>query len=257
MKHLILPVNLTKRNNLILLGLMALALSVTSCSKEDDSTDGTESSITEEEAAEAIAMSVSPESGGMIEQTNQAIYTFEDDNSASSKAEDYECGVEYGSSYNISGQSANVTYSASLAWNWIVDCGTGIIPSAADFDLTGTSSYDGPRISSDASTTATINIQNLEDEQSSYIVNETFSIAGSQESYIRNENAFTSTIDLSTTDLTVLKSNYNIASGTISVSFHGVASNGNSYDYSGTLVFTGNQTATLTMGSGNTYELAW
>lgn len=257
MKHLLLLVNLTKRNNPILLGLIALALSLTSCSKEDDSIDGTESSITEEEAAEAIAMSVSPESGGMIEQTNQAIYTLENDSSTSGKAEDYECGVEYGSSYNISGQSTNVTYSASLAWSWIVDCGTGSIPSAANFDLTGTSSYDGPRISSDASTTATINIQNLEDEQSTYIVNETFSIAGSQESYVRNDNAFTSTIDLSTTDLTVLKSNYNIASGTISVSFHGVASNGNSYDYSGTLVFTGNQTATLTMGSGNTYELAW
>ena len=257
MKHLILPKTTMKRNNPFMLGLAIMTLTFASCSDDDDSNDGTETSITEEEAAEAIAMAVSPESGGMVEQTNQAIYTMEEDNSASNKAEDYECGVEYGSSYNISGQSANVTYSASLTWSWIIDCGTGIIPSAADFDLTGTSSYDGPRISSEASTSASINIQNLDDAESSYVVNETFTMAGSQESFVRNENAFTSTIEFTTTDLTILKANYNVASGTVYASFVGKASNGNTYDYSGTLVFTGNQTATLTMGSGNTYNLAW
>jgi hypothetical protein len=257
MKHLILPKRSMKKINPFVLGLAVFTLSLTSCSKDDDSNNDTEATISEEEAAEAIAMAVSPESGGMVEQTNQAIYTLEDDNSSSNKAEDYECGVEYGSSYTISGQSANVTYSASLIWSWIVDCGTGIIPSAANFDLTGTSTYDGPRISSEASTTASINIQNLEDAQSSYVVNETFTMAGSQESFVRNENAFTSTIEFSTNDLTILKANYNVASGTVYASFVGKASNGNTYDYSGTLVFTGNQTATLTMGSGNTYELAW
>ena len=257
MKHLILLKTTMKRSNLMMLGLAILALSVASCSKDDDSNDGTETAITEEEAAEAMAMAVSPESGGMVEQTNQAIYTLEEDNSASNKAEDYECGVEYGSSYNIAGQSGSITYSASLVWSWIIDCGTGIIPSAADFDLTGTSSYDGPRISSEANTSASINIQDLDDAQSSYVVNETFTMAGSQESFVRNENAFTSTIEFTTTDLTILKANYNVVSGTVYASFVGKASNGNTYDYSGTLVFTGNQTAILTMGSGNTYNLAW
>lgn len=202
-------------------------------------------------------MAVSPESGGMVEQTKQAVYTMEDDGSASDKAEDYECGVEYGSSYNISGESANVSYSASLAWSWIVDCGTGTVPLAANFDLEGTAVYDGPRISSEGSTSASINIQNLDGSESSYVVNEEFVYTGSQESFVRNENAFTSTIQFTTTDLTVLKANYNVASGTVGASFVGKSSNGNTYDFSGTLVFTGNQTATLTMGSGNTYNLAW
>ncbi|MEC7265734.1 MAG: hypothetical protein VXW38_18475 [Bacteroidota bacterium] len=246
-----------KRNNSILLGLAILTLSITSCSDDDDSNNGTETSITEEEAAEAIAMAVSPESGGMVEQTNQAIYTLEEDNSASNKAEDYECGVEYGSSYNIAGQPGSITYSASLTWSWIVECGSGIIPSAADFDLAGTSSYDGPRISSEANTSATINISNLDDVQSSYLVNETFTVSGSQESNVGSINSFTSTMEFTTTNLTILKANYNVTSGTVYASFVGKASNGNTYDYSGTLVFTGNQTATLTMGSGNTYDLAW
>lgn len=257
MKHLILPQTTMKKNSPFMLGLAVLTLTFASCSKDDDSNDGPETSITEEEAAEAIAMAVSPESGGMVEQTNQAIYTLEEDNSTANKAEDYECGVEYGSSYNISGQSTNVDYSASLTWNWIVDCGTGTLPVTVDFDLTGTSSYNGPRISSEATIGADITIENLSDGESSYVVNETFSMTGFQESFVNNENAFTSTIEFATTDLTILKANYNVVSGTVYASFEGKASNGNTYDYSGTLVFTGNQTATLTMGSGNTYDLAW
>ncbi|GLU42746.1 hypothetical protein [Allomuricauda sp. NBRC 101325] len=257
MKNLILPKNNFNTKNLLVLGIAAFALTFTSCSKGDDDPDNAETAITEEEAAEAIALSVSPESGGMVEITQEAIYTLEEDNSTSGKAEDYECGVEYGSSYNISGQSGNISYDASLTWSWIVACGTGIIPSAADFDLMGTSTYDGPRLSSDASTTAAINIINLDNSSSSYLVNETFNISGSQESNVSTMNSFTSTIEFTTTNLAILKSNYNITSGTIYASFVGKASNGNSYNYSGTLEFTGNQTATLTMGSGNTYDLAW
>lgn len=246
-----------KRNIPVVLGMTLMTLAFTSCSKDDDSAGGDQTSITEEEAAEAITMSVSPESGGMVEITQEAIYTLEEDNSESAKAEDYECGVEYGSAYNISGQSGSISYNASLVWSWIVACGTGVIPSAVDFELTGTSSYSGPRISSDASTSATINIQNLDEGQSSYLVNESFTVTGDMESNVSTINSFDSTIEYTTSDLTVLKSNYNIASGTVYASFVGKASNGNSYDYSGTLVFNGNQTATLTMGSGNTYELAW
>ncbi|SFB87858.1 hypothetical protein SAMN04487891_103189 [Flagellimonas taeanensis] len=256
MKQSILP-KTSKRNRLALLTLATLALTAISCSNDDDSTHNTEETITEEEAVEAIAMALSPESGGMVEQTNQAIYTIEEDNSATNKGEDYECGVEYESSYNISGQSGSISYDASLVWSWMMDCGSGTIPSAADFELSGTSSYDGPRISSEATTAATINIQNLEDGESSYVVNETFTFTGSQESFVQNQNAFTSTIEFTTTNLTILKANYNVASGSVYASFEGRASNGNSYDYSGTLIFTGNQTATLTMGSGNTYDLAW
>ncbi|SDQ25793.1 hypothetical protein [Flagellimonas zhangzhouensis] len=257
MKNLILPKTKFNTKNLIVLGAAAFTLTFASCSNGDDGVGEPEATITEEEAAEAIAMSVSPDSGGMVEITQEAIYTLEEDNSTSGKAEDYECGVEYGSSYNISGQSGSISYDASLIWSWMVQCGTGIIPSAADFELDGTSTYDGPRISSEASTSATINITNLDDASNSYLVNETFSISGTQESNVSTINSFTSTIEFTTTNLAILKSNYNIASGTVYASFVGKATNGNSYNFSGTLEFTGNQTATLTMGSGNTYNLAW
>ena len=56
MKHLILPKTTMKRNNPIMLGLAVLTLTFTSCSKDDDSNDANETAITEEEAAEAIAM---------------------------------------------------------------------------------------------------------------------------------------------------------------------------------------------------------
>ncbi|MDF0717156.1 hypothetical protein PY092_13415 [Muricauda sp. 334s03] len=245
------------KGRMLFIGMSIFALAMVSCSDDDESTGETDGAITEEEAAEAISMSVSPESGGMVEQTSQAIYTIEGTAPESSKVEDYSCGEEYGSSYSISGQSGNITYSANLTWDWIIDCDSDLNPTTADFELTGTVNYDGPRISSDGSTNASMNIINLEKDAPSYLVNESYTVSGSQESFVRNENSFTSSIELSTTDLNILKSNHNVTSGTIYASFVGETSNGNTYNYNGTLVFTGNQTATLTMGSGNTYELAW
>ncbi|WP_375587356.1 hypothetical protein [Flagellimonas aurea] len=247
----------TRLRKALYLGLATLTLTMSACSDDDESTGATDGEITEEEAVEAITMALIPESGGMIEMTAQALYIIEGEAPETSKVEDYSCGETYGSSYNISGQSANIVYDAALSWDWMISCDTDLNPISADFTLTGTSGYDGPRIDSNGDTDASISIQELEKEAASYLVNESFRVSGSQTSFVRNENSFSSTIELNTSDLTMLKSNHNITSGTVYTGFVGETSNGNSYNYTGTLVFTGNQTATLTMGSGNTYELAW
>jgi hypothetical protein len=52
----------------------------------------------------------------------------------------------------------------------------------------------------------------------------------------------------------VEKTTGRISSGTGTVTFYGQTSNGLVFSYSATVVFTGNQTATLTM-SGKTYSL--
>tara|TARA_R110000744_G_scaffold325657_2_gene431484 strand:- start:2186 stop:2947 length:762 start_codon:yes stop_codon:yes gene_type:complete len=253
MKHSILP-NKKMNNSFLVLILALLAFSITSCNKDDDEPT---SEISEEEAAEVIAMAVSPESGGIVEQTTEAIYVIEVDNTSGKSVEDYECGVEYGSSYNRSGNTSTITYSVDYGWSWIVTCGEGLFPLAADFTMDGSSSYVGPKISSEGAITATIKVENLDGAQGTYNLAEDFSFNATQESFVRNKTTFTSTIKLTTSNLAVLKSNYNITSGTVAASFVGVSSSGNTYDFSGTVKFNGNQTATITMGSGNTYDIAW
>jgi hypothetical protein len=263
MKNLVLKPIVFKRPFTLLLGT-AMILTAISCSDDDSNGSAETTPISEEEAAEAILLSVSPEAGGMTEESLEAIYILEDESYAaskqagsSSKATEYVCGEEYNSSYVITKESGSITYDINYAWNWVVGCDADGNPISYDFALDGTGVYTTPRMSSSGSDVSEIEIVTLDEQQDMYQLNEEFSRTGTHESFIRDENAFSSTISLSTDNLRILKSNYNIVSGTVAASFSGIVSNGNTYDYSGVVVFHGNQTATLTMGSGNTYELAW
>tara|TARA_R110000868_G_scaffold779_2_gene5754 strand:+ start:5581 stop:6306 length:726 start_codon:yes stop_codon:yes gene_type:complete len=238
--------------------LVLFAISISSCDNNDDDDQTTTTEISEEEAVEAITLAVSPDAGGIIEQTTEAIYVLEDDSETSKTIdEDYECGQEYGATYTKSANTGTITYSVNYGWSWILTCSDGMLPLAADFNLDGATAYVGPNVASEGSVTASIKVENLDGAEGSYALTENFNFATTQESFVKNKNTFTTAIALSTTNLEVLKANYTITSGTITASFVGTSSNGNTYNFSGTIIFHGNQTATITMGSGNTYEIAW
>tara|TARA_R110002020_G_scaffold97708_1_gene233145 strand:+ start:66500 stop:67288 length:789 start_codon:yes stop_codon:yes gene_type:complete len=262
MKNSVLRPIVFKRPFSILLGT-AMILTAISCSDDDGNGDMDTAAISEEEAAEAIILAVSPEAGGMTEESMEAIYILQDGSytasreANSSKEGDYVCGEEYSSSYVITKESGSIVYDINYVWSWIVGCDANGNPISYNFSLDGTGVYATPRMSSSGSDTAQIEIISLKGGEEMYQLNEEFIRRGTQESFVNNENTFNSTVQLDTENLQILKSNYNIVSGTVSASFKGEVSNGNSYDFSGEVVFHGNQTATLTMGSGNTYQIAW
>ncbi|NLP58644.1 hypothetical protein [Lutibacter sp. B1] len=251
------------KNKMLLIAFAILSITLISCDDDDNNTTPTAVEISEDEAAEAISMAVTPDTGGMVEQSMEAIYIVEGNvdtsgkSTDSQKSYDYECGQEYTSTYIRSNDSGNFTYNVNYIWSWMLTCDEEGNPSEFNFQLDGTGSYTSPRMSSSDTNAATINITSLDEAQSVYILNQEYTREGTQESFVRNQNSFTSSINLKTSNLEVLKANHNITSGTITASFTGESSNGNTYNFSGEIVFTGNQTATLTMGSGNTYNLAW
>ena len=248
-----------KEQSRIILPLLCVSMVLfASCNKDDDN-NSLESSISEEEAAEVIVMAVSPETSGLVEQTSEALIIMEGNSSDYSRAVsdfDYVCGENYATSFTRDYDNGNYSYSASYNWDWIVNC-DGENPTDFDFNLEGNNSYTSPRMSSNDSNEASLSISGLDETESEYAINQNYSRSGSQESFVRNQNNFTSTLSFTTSDLKMLKANHNVTSGTMTVAFSGQTSNGNTYDYSGELVFNGNQTATLTMGSGNTYNIAW
>lgn len=248
-----------KNQNRIALATLCLGLVFfASCNNDDNEISA--SNISEEEAAETIGMAVLPETGGLIEQTTESVTFIEGNSSDYSKSldvkNDYSCDQNYGTSFIRSFDNGVYSYNADYSWNWIVNCENGIV-SSFNYDLNGTNAYNSPRMSSDDKITATIAVSGLDDTETEYTINQTHNRSGSQNSSVRNENSFTSSLSFHTTNLTMLKANHNITSGSMSVAFVGQTSNGNVYDYSGELVFHGNQTATLTMGSGNTYNFSW
>ena len=79
---------------------------------------------------------------------------------------------------------------------------------------------------------------------------------GSQESKIGQQNSFTSTLTITASNLLVDKSTQEINGGTASFTLEGSGSGGTNITYTGSIVFNGNQSATLTL-NGNSYPLNW
>lgn len=236
-------------NKVLLSMFMAavLTLGLSSCTKNNESQ--TDSTVTVDDAADAVTQAVSPESAGMVAQTTTAARMV--------TTSTLSCGLEKDSS--ISGQNApgsTITYSYALNWNSNLSC-NGNMPQQFQFNFSGKSSYDAPRMSSNDSSNAQFTATGLEPSATQYIFNQTYSRNGSQVSKVRNKRSFTSTINITSSNITVNKSTGEIISGAATVTVSGAGSGGDSFNYTGTLTFLGNKQATLVLGNGNTYSIQW
>ncbi|HZE83012.1 MAG TPA: hypothetical protein VE035_01835 [Puia sp.] len=224
----------------------SLGLALASCKKDSAASSD---AVTVDDAADAITQAVVPETSGVVGQTQTAVVIINTNNLS--------CGVS--SDTSIAGQSlpgAAITYSYSLKWSNMLSCTNGI-PQQLSFGFSGKSSYDAPRISSSDSSNATATATGLQPSSSKYVFNQTYTWKGSKISKVRNKHSFSSTITITTSDLTVDKSSQQIVSGTASVTISGAGSGGSAFSYSGTLTFSGNKQAVLVLGNGNTYTILW
>lgn len=226
---------------------LAFAMALSSCKK--DSAAG--NAVTEEEAAEVMVQAVDPASGGLALQTTAAA-TITVTNSGSAK-----CGVAKDSTITGSGSTAARAYSYNLSWHRLLTCSVGSIPSKLDFTFTGSSTYSGPRMSSDDNSTGAFTVTGLELSSSEYVVNQTYTRNGTQQSKVRNNRSFSSTVNIITTDVKVSKDNQQITSGTGTVKVTGTASTGETFSYSATITFLGGKKANIVFASGATYAVSW
>lgn len=217
--------------------------SITSCKKDAGSSSST--TVSEDEAAEAITEAVTPASGGMVDQVDNSI--------GITMLNAYPCGESFDSSINVTSPTGSaITYSFNLSWNWMLSCSKGTF----QFNFNGSSMYDAPRMSSNDSSEGSLTISGL-DKGAAYIVNTSYIRNGSQQSKILNRNSFTSNITITSENINVDKTTQEITSGTATVSISGASTSGRSFSYSGTITFNGNKNATLDLGNGNTYTISW
>jgi hypothetical protein len=108
--------------------------------------------------------------------------------------------------------------------------------------------YATPRMSSSDSAGATLEVTNIL-AGSSYLVSGIYNRYGTQASKIRTKSSFRSTITCAFTSILIDKSTKKISGGTATLTIYGQSTTGNIYSYSATLVFLGNQQATLAMDS--------
>jgi sterol desaturase/sphingolipid hydroxylase (fatty acid hydroxylase superfamily) len=231
---------------------IVLAVSLSVCMnacKRNDTMNSTGDSLTVSQASDAITEAVSTEGGGMVTQTKTTVSIINDGSLS--------CGVE--SDTSISGQNtvgASVTYDYDLSWNQLLTCKDDI-PESFQFNFTGNTNYDAEYMSSEDSSNAQFTVTGLQPSSAQYIFNLTYQRKGSQTAKAGGTNTFTSTISITSSDLTVDKSSGEIVSGNAAVNISGATTTGRSFSFSGTLTFTGNKQATLILGNGNTYTITW
>lgn len=233
----------------LLLGLTVVAM-LPACKKSNSTgTGSTADTVTTDDAANAVTQAVSPESAGMVAQTQTTVVII--------NTNDLDCGVEKDTAF--SGQNATgaaVTYSYSYSSSRLLTCSMSI-PSTFQFNFSGKTNYSAAYIASSDSAAGQFSVTGLNAGAADYVFNTAYIRVGSQTSKVRNELTFTSTINIQSSNLTIDKSTQQIVSGTATVSIVGAASNGRSFNYSGNITFLGNKQATLVLGNGNSYSIIW
>ena len=225
------------RNYMFLVALAVGMLTLGSCRKK-------EKEITADDAADAVTYAMEASSGGTAEMLKDC--AVEADNTVSALG----CGGTFDTTVVYS-HSGTVTANYSFNRSYTVACTAGIPSSFACVgDFSG--SFDASRMSSSNSGTNNWTLTGVTGS-SNWIFNGSVSHNGTHTSKVRNKYTFTTTLNISLSNVQVSKTTYEIVSGSGSVSVSCTV-DGNTYDFTGSVTYNGDGTATLVI-DGNTYSI--
>jgi hypothetical protein len=244
------------------LSLVALVLlGVFSC-KKDNSSNSTSASITSDQAADIASSSLASNSGGVASMTdaisaNAVTVTSvggKTVNSVGTSSVHQECGTTLADSATVSGTTNSVTFDYFAKYTHTLNCNTSEQPDNIVNTLTYHGTFDGPRISTDATGTANATIAGLTQAASAFVVNGEYKRTGSFQSKIGNKATGNSNVDIVITNVTLSKPGRVITGGSGTFAISGVAGKV-SYNFAGTITFNGDGTATLNVTGGSSYVI--
>lgn len=242
MKHTLLNKTLMLRFTAF---IFVLSLSASACKKNDTQT----ASVTEEEAVEVITQAVSSESGGMTELAEVS--------SRTASESTLDCNSSKDTAFSGSSEAgAAITYSYSQQATTKMICSNGL-PAQFEFEYTGENIYSAARMSSDDTNSASVIVSGLQPNQDNLVLNQSYTRNGTQQSKVRLQRSFSSTLTIASENIAVSKETYKILSGTGSIAFNAQTSDGASVTYSASIEFSGNNQATVTFQNGSNFAISW
>jgi hypothetical protein len=211
---------------------------------------GSAGSVSNDEAADMVANSLSVSSNGVVNIAGDVT------SQATSFARSHlGCGTLR--SDTISRQSpsgSSTTYTYNLQYNYVVICGTDSKPDSLSSSLIYSGSFNSANLSSSNSGSTIFGVAGLDSAASDFVINGEYKSSGSFSSKIDTANHGSNNIDIAIKALTLKKTNRSIASGTATIVVNGSVPKRGSFSYTGTLVFNGDGTATLTL-NGTVYKI--
>jgi hypothetical protein len=235
-----------------------LLLGAVSCSKnESGSPTG---AITTDQAADMATGALSVNSFGFAATTDAVTLNAQtvvnstgsqSVNSVGTTSVHQTCGTTLTDSISNSGSSSSVTFSYFFKFSHTLNCNTSSQPDNIANSLIYHGNYDGPRLTSADAGTETITVGGLTTTATDFLINGEYKRTGSFISKVGNKASGNSNVDIVVTNLTLTKPARKIASGSATIAISGTSAKG-SFSFNGTLVFNGDNTATLTV-SGSVY----
>jgi hypothetical protein len=243
--------------------VMLLMLGAFSCKKDSSSSSG--DSVTTDQVADIAAGSLAENSEGLASVTDDIAVNAQTISSTSKITINSTGGLATSSVHQACGTTLTDSVTRSLTidsvslnyffkYSHTLNCNTSDQPDNLANALTFHGSFDGPRLSSTNSGSATVTIAGLTQNASSFVVNGDYKRDGAFQSKVGNKASGNSSVDIAVTNLTITKSNRKITSGNGTISITGTGPKGTTFSYTGVIVFNGDSTATLTINS-NIYTI--
>jgi hypothetical protein len=233
------------------LTFMLMGLTFYSCTNDDNA--GSSTTAQEQDAVDAISYSLSSGSNG-LSRTMATATSYGAQQNLYVGTPLLECGQPYSANFEDAFTGTNYSFSYSVSRTAQMSCTAEAQPSSFAYTATYQGTYDTPRMSSDDNAVGEWTVTGLDPATNTVTFNGSYVRNGTQVSKVRNQNTFTSTLTYQLNSITVSKQTQSIVSGSASIDFAGIASNGNQFTRSGSVTFNGNGTATLVLG-GNTYTI--
>lgn len=234
--------------------LIAMSFVVATACNEDSDPVTASSSISTEEAAEMVAISLAKDASGMTEVVADAASTADNAMEEVSGGRSNSCG--YSKNINLSKSNPAgtlITYSYEYNYSYQMECSSEETPMSLLSSVSYSGWFDAPRLASQQTGLGDLSVSAL-DSTTIYLVNGSYTSSGEFQSKIGNKNSHTGSVEILIDEVTVDKSSKEIASGTASVSVKGEVPGKGGYSFSGSIVFNGKGNASLTI-DGETYTI--
>ena len=221
-----------------LLPIFIFGVLLSSCQKEEE--------ITEEELVETIEVTLKSSEGGAAKGGEEM----------AEMLLPYKSSTACGSSRDTTISRSTSNWNRTLNWNRKVNCDANNVYSNVVFTRNGTATYNGTRLAMNATLTGSATATQLDASFDNYLMNGSFNRQASA-TYTgpRRTKSYTTDITHTWVDVELEKGTRQIVGGTGAISISGTVDNGNSFSRTGSIVYNGDGTATLTMTNGNIYTI--
>lgn len=202
-------------------------------------------SFSNNNAADLVAGSLAVNSNGVAIASSNIAFS-----SQSLADQHVPCGTTKKDTVNQqSAAGATTTYSYKSTFSYILNCNSSNEPDNTSTNSVYSGSYSNANYSSTNSGSIIFTTSGLAPASTQSVVNGEFKQAGSFQSKTTTTNAGNHNIDIVLQNLTFTKATRKIASGNATIAVTGSTPGQGSFNYTGTLTFNGDGTATLILNS--------